>query len=177
MTTEPTTPTIRPATTTDLGSLHALIERAYRGEESRRGWTHEADYIEGPRTDRETLSAIIADPRQVILVALDETGVVGCVQIADQGGGTAYLGLLSVEPTGQASGLGRALLAAGEAEARVRFGAQRIEMTVVDIRETLIAYYQRRGYVVTGESRPFDYPGVLDGRTLAFAVLEKHLKA
>lgn len=107
MTTASTTPTIRPATATDLAPLHALIERAYRGDESRRGWTHEADYIEGPRIDRAALAAIVADPLQVMLIALDERGIVGCIQVSDQGGGTAYLGLLSVEPTGQASGLGR----------------------------------------------------------------------
>ena len=54
-----------------------------------------------------------------------------------------------------------------------------MEMTVIANRGELIAWYERRGYVLTGERRPFplDDPrfGLPKTRDLAFVVLEKPL--
>lgn len=169
---------LRGAGTADLAAVHALVERAYRGDAARQGWTHEADLLGGQRTDRAALAAIIADPRQRLLVAEADGVLAGCVQIADRGGGLAYIGLVTVEPLLQASGLGRKLLQAAEAEA-AGFGARRIEMTVIAQRAELIAYYVRRGYAPTGETRPFplDDPrfGLPQRRDLVFVVLAKDL--
>jgi len=85
----------------------------------------------------------------------------------------AYLGLLTVEPSLQASGLGRRLLAAAETEAVARFAARRMEMTVIHRRAELIAWYERRGYRPTGETRPF--PVDPPRPELDFVVLEKGL--
>ena len=152
----PTSLPIRAATPADLPDLHALIERAYRGETARRGWTHEADLLKGQRTDVATLAAIIGDPAQQMLLAHDGERLIGCIQLSDRGGGLAYLGQLAVEPARQAAGLGKRLLAAAEAAA-IGFGATRIEMTVVSQRPELVAYYSRRGYALTGEARPFPF--------------------
>lgn len=148
--------TIRPATHADLPRLHPIIERAYRGESARAGWTHEADLIvEGERTDLDTLSGIIADPDSRLLMALDGDTPIGCVHVAGRGNGLAYLGLLCVDPLLQAAGLGRQLIDAAENTARDTFDATRMEMTVIDKRIELIAWYERRGYTVTDERRPF----------------------
>lgn len=150
---------IRPATAADLPTLHPVIERAYRGDEARTGWTFESDLLTGARTDLPTLQAIVADPAQRLLVALDEAGTpIGCVNIADRGDGLAYLGLLCIDPGLQAAGLGRALIAEAEAQAVRLFGATTMEMTVIDRRAELIAYYVRRGYALTPEKRPFPIP-------------------
>ena len=146
---------IDPATPADLPALHALIESAYRGDSARGGWTHEADLLGGQRTDLAALSEQIEDPAQVILVARDEGQLAGCVAIADRGGGTAYVGLVTVDPARQASGLGRQLLTAAERYAALHFAAKRAEMTVISLRTELIAWYQRRDYALTGETRPF----------------------
>ena len=171
--------TIRPATAADLDALHPLVERAYRGDSARRGWTHEADLLGGQRTDPTSLEGIIADPAQRILLAFDEGALLGCVQISDKGQGLAYLGLLSVDPDLQASGLGKQLMAAAEAEAASVFRARRMEMTVIRQRAELIAYYERRGYALTGEERPFPMDderfGLPQRRDLAFVVLAKDL--
>ncbi len=152
-------PTIRPATPEDLPALHPVIERAYRGDAARGGWTHEADLIaEGTRTDLATLEAILADPAQRLLIAVSESGPIGCVQVTDKGDRLAYLGLLCVDPNLQAGGLGKLLVAAAEDCARETFGATRMEMTVIDRRIELIAYYERRGYVNAGEKRDFVIP-------------------
>ena len=147
--------TIRVATHEDLPALHPVIERAYRGETARRGWTHEADLIEGQRTDIPTLAAIIDDPAQRLLVALAAGTPIGCVQVSDRGGGLSYLGLLCIDPDLQAAGLGKQLVAAAEDRARDTFGATSMEMTVIDVRRKLIEFYERRGYRVSGEKRDF----------------------
>lgn len=150
--------TIRPATAADLPAIHPVIERAYRGETARQGWEHEADLIEGPRTNLETLTAIVEDPAQVLLSAWEEDTAIGCVNVANRGHGTAYLGLLCIDPLRQAAGLGRQLIAAAEAYARTVFGCTRMEMTVIEERRKLIDYYVRRGYAETGERRDFPIP-------------------
>jgi len=154
----PDTLTIRPATRGDLPALHPVIERAYRGETARGGWTHEADLIEGARTDIPTLAAIVDDPAQRLLIASRDGVAVGCVQVSDRGDGLAYLGLLCIDPTLQAAGYGKQLVTAAEETARAVFGATAMEMTVIDLRRKLIEFYERRGYRVSGEKRDFPIP-------------------
>ena len=161
----------RNAASTDLPTLQALIQRAYRGDDARAGWTHEADLLDGERIGVAELEAMIADPAERLLVGLDGERMVGCVRVANSGGGLAYLGLLCVDPLLQAGGYGKQLIAAAEATAREEFGADRIEMTVIDKRTELIAFYQRRGYVQTGTR---DFPVVVDP-PLHMVVLEKPL--
>ncbi len=149
---------IRPTTLADLPALHAVIERAYRGDSARQGWTHEADLVSGTRTDLPTLQAIIADPAQALLTLFESRTPLGCVNVANRGDDLAYLGLLCIEPARQGDGLGRDLLAAAEDHARDVFGCAGIEMTVLEQRGELIAYYERRGWQQTGERRPFPVP-------------------
>jgi ribosomal protein S18 acetylase RimI-like enzyme len=171
--------TIREATDADLQPVLALVQRAYRGDSARAGWTHEADLLGGQRTDRAALAQILADSHQRLLVAENARELVGCVQITDKGDGAAYLGLLTVDPERQAAGLGKRLLDEAEVAAERLFGAGRMEMTVIRQRAELIAYYVRRGYALTGEERPFplDDPrfGLPARRDLSFAVLQKPL--
>ena len=68
---------------------------------------------------------------------------------------------------------GRRLLDAAE-DAACAEGIKAMEMTVIDSRDTLIAWYERRGYVRTGETRPFP---VLRDPPITFVVLEKPLAA
>ncbi|MEG3180149.1 GNAT family N-acetyltransferase [Sphingomonas sp. LT1P40] len=162
---------IRPATSVDLPVLHPVVERAYRGEAARGGWTHEADLITGERTDIETLASLLDGPSR-LLIALEDEAILGCVNVAHKGDGLAYLGLLCVDPQLQASGIGKRLIAAAEATARTDFAADRIEMTVIDRRVELIAWYVRHGYQPSGETRPF--PIILDP-PLSMTVLVKNL--
>ncbi|MDO7842649.1 GNAT family N-acetyltransferase [Sphingomonas immobilis] len=151
--------TSRLAVAADLERLHPVIERAYRGDSARAGWTHEADIIaEGTRTDMATLEGILADPTTRLIVALHGDTPIGCVQVSDKGSGIAYLGLLCIDPLLQAGGLGRQLITAAEDLARDSFAAMGIEMTVIEQRAELIAYYERRGYAQTGERRDFPIP-------------------
>ena len=154
------TVSIHPAAAADLPALHRVIERAYRGDSAKLGWTHEADLLFDTRTDMATLEAIVTDPRQVLLMLSEEATPLGCVNVADKGGGVAYLGLLCIEPTRQGEHLGRDLISAAESHARDACGCTTMEMTVIEQRRELIAYYQRRGWRVSGEKR--DFPIKLD---------------
>ncbi len=164
--------TIRPATDADLATLQPLVQRAYRGDDARGGWTHEADLLEGERIGHDELERMLADPAERLLVGFDGERMIGCVRVANSGGGLAYLGLLCVDPQVQAGGYGKQLIAAAEQTARDGFGADRIEMTVIDTRAELISYYERRGYARMPERR--DFPVPLDP-PLFMTVLEKAL--
>jgi ribosomal protein S18 acetylase RimI-like enzyme len=169
---------IRPAAHADVPALLDLVHSAYRGDSARGGWTHEADLLDGQRTDAAALTAVLDHPDQHILLAEDDAGLAGCVQVTDKGGGIAYLGLLSIAPDRQAQGLGRMLIQAAEAHGR-KFGARKMEMTVIRQREELVAYYERRGYARTGEERPFPHDdprfGIPRRSDLSFVVLAKPL--
>jgi len=169
--------TVRVAEAADVDSLLALVHSAYRGPSGREGWTSEADLIDGPRTTRDLLAADVADPEITVLVAGD---LVGCAAVTLAAGSTtASFGMFAVRPGGQRGGVGSTLLRAAEETARER-GASTMEMCVIDRRAELIAWYERRGYVRTGESRPFPYgeEGVGEPRDddFRFAVLEKDLR-
>ena len=167
------------ATSADLEPLLALVHCAYRGDSARGGWTHEADLLDGQRTDIDALAAIVADPAQVILLARDGDTLAGCIGLTDRGDGRVYVGLVTVDPRRQAAGLGRQLLERGEALAAARFGSTNAEMTVIAQRGELIDWYRRRGYRLTGETRPFPAAdprfGLPRRDDLSFVVLEKPL--
>lgn len=171
--------TLRAATPDDIPALHRLVESAYRGETAKKGWTHEADLLGGQRTDAEGLAEIIADPDKTLLTAFQGEVLIGCVLVASQADGSAYLGMLSVDPDRQAGGLGRQLMAGAEAFAAETLKAPRMEMTVIRQRAELIAWYERRGYALTGETQPFPLDderfGLPRRRDLEFVVMAKDL--
>ncbi|WP_293881601.1 GNAT family N-acetyltransferase [Sphingomonas sp.] len=170
---------LRFATLDDAPALHRLIESAYRGDRARLGWTHEADLLEGQRTDVEALSAILSDTEQRLIVAERNGVMIGCVQVTAIAGTTANIGHLSVEPKLQGTGLGRRLVAEAERVAVHHYSARLVEMTVIMQRPELIAWYGRLGFSPTGEHRPFpvDNPrfGIPRVPDLCFVVLAKSL--
>ncbi|MFI4889237.1 MAG: GNAT family N-acetyltransferase [Steroidobacterales bacterium] len=171
--------TISAAGADDVEALVALVNGAYRGQSSRRGWTTEEHLLGGQRTDAATIARIIDTAGHVILVLRKDTEVCGCVLLEEEPDRVCYLGMLTVRPDLQASGIGRRLLAAGEAWARERFGTFFMEMTVIDLRTELIAWYERRGYRATGEIRPFPYEdqrfGLPKRNDLRFVVLRRQI--
>jgi ribosomal protein S18 acetylase RimI-like enzyme len=167
-----------PATESDLPAVAALVNSAYRGETSRQGWTTEADYLDGQRTDAVSLQEDLAvKPGAVMLLHREDGLILGAVWLEPAGDDAWYLGMLTIRPDLQDRGLGRGVLFAAEEYARER-GARRMRMVVVSIRDTLIAWYVRRGYALTGEKKPFPYDGRFGNakrNDLEFVVLEKRL--
>jgi predicted N-acetyltransferase YhbS len=167
---------LRVATEGDLPEVVELINLAYRGAA---GWTAEGQYIEGERITLAGLREdLAAKPDALLLVWRDDGdgALLGSVWLEPYREGAWYLGLLNVRPDMQDRQLGRRLLAAAEEEAKER-GATRIRMSVVNVRDTLIAWYQRRGYGLTGERQAFPYGDDRIGRPLRedleFLILEK----
>lgn len=159
----------------DAPALQALIQGAYRGEESRRGWTTEADLIEGERASVAEIAAIIAAPAARFIMAFDGPALVGCALIRNEGG-EGYFGMFAVCPALQGSGYGNQIIAYAEGAARSLWNCATMVMTVISLRAELIAWYERRGYKKAG-TRPFPFsrePGAR--RTdFHFVVLSKAL--
>ncbi|MFB4305402.1 GNAT family N-acetyltransferase [Actinomadura sp. GTD37] len=149
-------PTFRSATPADVPALVTLVESSYRGDSSRTGWTTEADILDGRRTDPDMVADALGGPGSRMLVAEADGGLVACCQLEDRGG-HAYFGMFAVDPALQRGGLGKKVLAEAERVAREEWGAKEMHMTVISVREDLIAWYVRRGYVRTGETSPFPY--------------------
>lgn len=164
---------IRKAEIQDVTALNQLVNSAYRGDSSRVGWTTEADLLDGIRTSEVSLTNMIENPAAEILVAEKENEIVGCVYL-EKKNRVLYLGMLTVKPTLQASGIGAMLMQAAEENARQR-DCNRIQMTVITERESLIQYYERKGFRDTGERAPFpDDPAFgIPRRPLQFMVMEK----
>ena len=170
---------IRPALLDDVPAIATLVNGAYRGDSAKAGWANEAGLLEGQRTDEAALRAALAGPATILLFREHpEAPLAGCVSVEPADGTVWYLGMLTIDPSRQADGLGRRLLEAGEAYAQAR-GATRIRITVIQLRATLIAWYERRGYGLTGATEPFPYEdqrfGIPLRDDLHFVVLEKAL--
>lgn len=167
---------IQPATSADVPALNKLVNSAYRGESSKKGWATEADLLDGTRIDEAALLELIEDKNTTILKYTEEGKILGCVELRQEDN-NLYLGMLSVQPDLQAKGIGKKLMFAGEDFAR-EHRCKKIFMTVISVREKLIEWYVRHGYRLTGERKPFNMPDERWGipkQQLEFVVLEKEV--
>src|SRR5450631_566965 len=127
------------ASADDIDALVALVNSAYRGESSRRGWTTEEHLLGGQRIDADRIAELIDTPDHNILVAQGDTGLCGCVLLEQRPDRVCYLGLLTVRPDLQSRGIGARLLHESESWARNNYRSLFVEMTVIDLRPELIA--------------------------------------
>ena len=171
--------TFRFAEARDVPAIVALVESAYRGDASREGWTTEADLLDGNRTDVQAVESVLAAPGSVMLLAEADGLLAASCHLDRHADDDVYLGMLAVQPSSQGQGWGRQILAEAERVARADWSASTMTMTVIAQRPELIAWYQRRGYLPTGETKPFPYDedrgGVPRRSDLHFVVLAKPL--
>jgi GNAT superfamily N-acetyltransferase len=172
---------LRVAVDGELTEVAALMNRSYRSKGAGRSWTNEDAYLQGERTSEAALRDDLEKKAGSLLLVTGGEPITGCVWLEPKGAGTWYLGSLTVDPSEQNLGMGRRLLEAAEAWVVTPGGGTRIEMTVINVRDTLIAWYVRRGYHLTGEQLPFPYQderfGVPTRDDLAFVVLAKDMTA
>jgi N-acetylglutamate synthase-like GNAT family acetyltransferase len=167
---------ITKATVEDVSALNKLINSAYRGESSKKGWTTEANILEGSRTTEKELTEIIQDKKNTILKYMENNQIIGCVLLIEKKE-QLYLGMLTVSPELQNSGVGKKVLQQAEIYA-LGLGLSKIVMTVITVRKELIAWYKRHGYVDTGAREPFPVSDVFSqtsNEPLEFMVLEKRI--
>jgi ribosomal protein S18 acetylase RimI-like enzyme len=165
----------------DYPAIIKLVNAAYRGHGAVESWNIESGIIEGTRlTDSLLREDLAAKPQAHFLVHRDPEGrsIIGTVWLEPVDDHAWYLGLFTVDPAIQNQQLGRRLLSAAEEFAKAR-GARSIRMGVLSVRDTLIAWYERRGYARTGETEPFPYGDDRFGKplreNLVFAILEKQV--
>jgi ribosomal protein S18 acetylase RimI-like enzyme len=162
------------AKTEDIGQLNLLINSAYRGESSKKGWTTEEHLLGGIRTNEQLLSNLLTKKENRIFKYSIDNQLIGCVLLESMNE-NLYLGMLTVSPEHQAKGIGKIMLEESEKIAKLeKFKA--IEMTVISVRHELIAFYERRGYKNTGKTKPFPMNDDNFGQPkqqLEFIVLEK----
>jgi GNAT superfamily N-acetyltransferase len=123
---------IRIATWEDAEELVRIINRAFQVEKF---------FIARDRIDLAELRDFFSKGEFLITDG-------GCVYVEARGD-RCYLGLLSVVPDAQGSGLGRRLMQAAEARAR-ELGCHAMDLRVVNLREELPAFYRHLGYVENG---------------------------
>ncbi len=144
----------RRAVSEDASRIVALINSAYRGETSRQGWTTEADLLRGSRTEINEVTNLITADNSMLLLCLDAETLLGSVTL-ERHDDAAHLGMFAVQPQQQGQGIGKQLLAFAEHAAVDAWGVKSMVMSVITLRQELIAFYQRRGYHLTGTLKAF----------------------
>lgn len=170
--------TLSDARAADIPAIVALVQSTYRGDASRRGWTTEADLLDGQRIDAAGVAADLAQPHSRVRVAWRDGELVACAHVAEEDG-AGHFGMFSVRADLQGAGIGKMLLADAERIVQAEWRLPAIRMSVIDVREELIAFYLRRGYRRTGIHKPFPYGDARFGLPrrddLRFEILEKSL--
>lgn len=166
------------ATRADVPLIEALVTSAYRGDASRAGWTTEADLLDGQRVDPVGLAEIIEKPGSRVILTYRGERLLACCHVEKQGE-ACYFGMFAVDPTLQGGGVGKLVMTEAERVAREDFGCVQMQMTVISVRDELVAWYERRGYRRTGTYKPFPYGdqrfGVPKRDDLRFELLAKAL--
>lgn len=169
--------TIQKAVLADALELTDLVNSAYRGESSKKGWTTEAHLLGGIRIDEPTMTEYLqAENTTILKYTNDEGQIIACVYLQQQQQ-KLYLGMLTVSPTLQANGIGRQLLHEAEKMAHT-LNCTAIFMTVITTRHELLSWYERRGYQRTGKTEPFNNLPKRFGdpiEEIELAVLEKEI--
>ena len=186
----------RYARQSDTPSLVALIERAYRGEDTAGNWNSEAHLLKGPRTNDEEISTLIAREDSRFIIAEAGGRLAGCCLVqglddptrnwssadgpVDSGAASpaatavnaAYFGMFAIDPGIHGGGIGKTLIAEAERRVQELWGANQMVMTVINLRTALIEWYQRRGYRLTGATLPFPFSDTTGETTRDFHLVE-----
>ncbi len=169
----------RAANESDIDAIVCLVEGSYRGDTSRAGWTTEADLLDGMRIDAQRVRDDLERPGSLVLLGECDGQLLACANVCVEDD-VGYFGMFSVVPGMQGGGIGKQMLAEAERIAREQWQLPVMRMTVIDVRDELIAFYERRGYHRTGIHKPFPYGdarfGIPKRDDLRFEVLEKSMQ-
>ena len=142
----------------DAEAIAKLVNAAYRGETSRKGWTTEADILDGLRTTTAEVSKMIKRKDAFILIGVYRDEIVATIYCEWQElafKDTVHFGMIAVKPSLQNKGYGKKMIQAAEAMTLREWRVAGFHMAVISIRHELIAFYERLGYKRTGEFADF----------------------
>lgn len=170
----------RPAVSNDIQNLVVLINQAYR-ENIGRSWTNEQHVIQGQRIQIKQLENLLTNPNFELWVCEKLTAdstkqhpiLLGCIGLTHDSEDASQLeiGTFAVQPEFQNQGLGRQFLTFVEQYIRDNYAeVECINMYVLHVRQSLIAFYERAGYQQSGYTEA--YPTQLD---VGIPTVEVHL--
>ena len=128
---------LRTATEADVARIVGLVNRAFAVERF---------FKAGDRTDDAQILELMRDGRFLLLIAEDV--LVACVYVK-LNGHRCFIGLLSVDPAKQRSGIGARMMQEAEDLGR-RAGCKFADIRTVSVRPELPVIYRKLGYVETG---------------------------
>lgn len=143
--------------------LVELVNQAYRPDEAEQSWSNEAHLVKGNRISQQQMQALWTDHSTLLILKSMQMDtakkrlvekILGCVYIEYQDT-AAYIGMLTIAITYQNQGLGHLMLGQAEQHIKKRAAIKTIQMSVLSGRPELLAFYQRRGYQLTGESSAY----------------------
>lgn len=140
----------------DVPELVRLVNSVYRGDPNNLGWTNEAGILDGQRVDTQMMSEMITTPDSVVLKAVQNQQLVACVHLQKKTN-QVLLSMLSVSLQVQQGGLGKKMMEQCEHFVQKHWGLRQIYLKVINTRQELIAYYERRNYRLTGKVEDFPY--------------------
>lgn len=142
----------------DLPNICILVNNAYRGEEAKKGWTFESDFIEGDkRTDEKDMFLLFSNEKAIFLIAKNDKEVITGSVYLEVKNKNLYLGMLSVEPTLQGNGIGK-LLVSNAIQYGQSLGLKKIQIQVIHLRQELILWYEKLGFITSEKILPFEVP-------------------
>ena len=160
---------VRVAEVRDAEAIASVINSAFRQAEG--------FLIDRDRIDLETVRELLRTGMFLVAncaadkVADDLAALHGCVYV-ELRGERSYLGLLSVDPLRQKSGLGSKLMDAAE-DYCAKAGSRFMDLQIVNLRKELPDFYHRKGYIETGTA-PFP-PGLNPKLACHFVKMSKPL--
>ncbi|MFW2075306.1 GNAT family N-acetyltransferase [Acinetobacter gerneri] len=145
----------------DIPNLVRLINNAYRNNIDK-SWTNETQYVSGSRITQDQLFEELNKPGFLLMVIegpdTRSKQLIACIGITFYET-YAEIGTFCIDSSFQQAGIGKTLLGRAEQFLQIyNSNIKAINMYVLNVREELIQYYERRGYKKTGliEDYPLD---------------------
>lgn len=159
----------------DASEIANLINSAYRGDYAKTGWTTESDLVDGERTSPSEIADLIQSDGSLFILVKKSGKLLGSIHTQVEPGKILYFGMLAVEPKNQAQGIGKILL--NHVEKRTKeLKLSFIRLHVIQLRLELIAFYERQGFVKTGNEEEFPLPHLTKVNGIKLIELKKKIE-
>ena len=135
----------------DIENVVDVINIAYR---TNQGWTHEFNVVAGDRISSKQLKTELQKENFKLFVLEVDGQILGCIGLTEDAD-SIEIGSFAILPMHQNSGYGRQVLNFAEVFAKQKQHIARLNMSVLNVRKELLAYYARHGYHDTHKTEPY----------------------